>query len=268
MVMPGMSPPPTPGPGIAPPLVSPEPVSVSGSYGYDRTFFRRLYSLSKPYWVRKGCGGSWLTLVFLLSTVVAYSVCGAWITGLTKDQTNALVDRDPATFWRLLAVVALLTGMRYIIHSSDGRGQLPRFALAPVARPALPEPLLQPSGLLQARGRPDSEQRGPTHAGRAFAVLHHDVVVPATGLGNSGGCGRAAVPDTVDLAGTLLDRHDIRRGQIRSMVWIYNPVIEQNYKVVDAEGDLRASIRHVMTHAETVAVYGVKIPSVRSSSIT
>jgi len=37
-------------------------------------------------------------LVFLLGTVVAYSVCGAWITGLTKDQTNALLNRDPATF--------------------------------------------------------------------------------------------------------------------------------------------------------------------------
>ena len=47
-VMPGVSPPATPGPGIAPLPVSPEPVSVARTYGYDRTFFRRLYSLSKP----------------------------------------------------------------------------------------------------------------------------------------------------------------------------------------------------------------------------
>jgi putative ATP-binding cassette transporter len=44
------------------------------------------------------------------------------------------------------------------------------------------------------------------------------------------------------------------------LVWIYNPVIEQNYRVVDAEGDFRASIRHVMTHAETVALYGGESP--------
>jgi putative ATP-binding cassette transporter len=39
------------------------------------------------------------------------------------------------------------------------------------------------------------------------------------------------------------------------LVWIYNPVIEQNYRVTDAEGDFRAGIRHVMTNAETVALY-------------
>src|SRR5215468_7012906 len=98
-------------------LVSPEPVSVSRSLGYDRTFFRRLYWLSKPYWVRKGSTGSWLTLAFLLGSVVAYSACGAWITELTKDQTNALVNRDAATFWRLLAIVAGLTGLRYVIST-------------------------------------------------------------------------------------------------------------------------------------------------------
>ena len=43
-------------------------------------------------------------------------------------------------------------------------------------------------------------------------------------------------------------------------MWIYNPVIEQNYRVVDAEGDFRASIRHVMTNAETVALYGGEDP--------
>ncbi len=98
-------------------MVPPQRVTASRSYGFDRTFFRRLYWLSRPYWVRKGCEGSWLTLAFLLSTVVAYSVCGAWITALTKDQTNALVNRDPATFWRLLTIVALLTGMRYVIST-------------------------------------------------------------------------------------------------------------------------------------------------------
>jgi len=98
-------------------IVSPDPVSVSRTLRYDRTFFRRLYQLSRPYWVRKGSIGSWLALLFLLGTVVAYSVCGAWITELTKDQTNALVNRDISAFWHLLAVVAVLTGMRYVIST-------------------------------------------------------------------------------------------------------------------------------------------------------
>jgi putative ATP-binding cassette transporter len=47
------------------------------------------------------------------------------------------------------------------------------------------------------------------------------------------------------------------------LVWIHTPVIEQNYRVVDAEGDFRASIRHVMTNAETVALYGGEGPERR-----
>jgi ABC-type uncharacterized transport system fused permease/ATPase subunit len=77
----------------AAPLVGPEPISVSRTLRYDRTFFRRLYRLSRPYWVRKGSIGSWLTLLFLLGTVVAYSVCGAWITEVMADQTHALINR-------------------------------------------------------------------------------------------------------------------------------------------------------------------------------
>ena len=93
-------------------------MSVSRSYSYDRIFSQTsLPTVKTLLGPAKGCAGSWLTLVFLLSTVVAYSVCGAWITELTKDQTNALLNRDPATFWRLLAIVAALTGTRYLIST-------------------------------------------------------------------------------------------------------------------------------------------------------
>jgi putative ATP-binding cassette transporter len=234
---------------------------VSRSYGFDRTFFRRLYSLSKPYWVREGCVGSWLTLAFLLSTVVAYSVCGAWITALTKDQTNALVNRDPATFWRLLALAAALTGTRYFIstvqtivdncldlhwHQWLGQHFLGRY----FNRRAYYK-------LAVHRTVDNADQRMQEELSPFCTMMSS---IPRLGLGT-----------LVDAAVQLSLMLSISRELFWTvaifvvvkfvlLVWIYSPVIEQNYKVVDAEGDFRASIRHVMTHAETVAFYGGENP--------
>jgi putative ATP-binding cassette transporter len=246
----------SPAPGIA---ASPGPgkVAVTRSYGYDRIFFKRLYWLSKPYWVRKGSAGSWATLVLLLGTVIAYSVCGAWITGLTKDQTDALVSRDPATFWRLLGLVALLTGMRYLIstlqtvvdncldlHWHQWLGQ--HFLTRYFSRRAYYK-------ITVDRTVDNADQRMQEELSPFCSMMSS---LPRLGLGT-----------LVDAGVQLSLMLSISRELFWTvtifvlvkfvlLVWIYNPVIEQTYKVVDAEGDLRASIRHVMVHAETVALYG------------
>ena len=227
------------------------------SYGYDRVFFRRLYQLSKPYWVRKGGAGSWATLLFLLATVAAYSVCGAWITGLTRDQTNALVARDPATFWRLLGLVALLTGMRYLIstvqtvvdscldlHWHQWLGQ--HFLTRYFNRRAY-------YTITVSRSVDNADQRMQEELSPFCSMMSS---LPRQGLGT-------LVDAAVQLSLMLSISHELfwtvaafMVVKFALLVWIYNPVIEQTYKVVDAEGDFRASIRHVMLHAETVALYG------------
>ena len=242
-------------------IVSPDPVSLSRTLRYDRTFFRRLYQLSKPYWVRKGSIGSWLTLLFLLCTVVAYSVCGAWITELTKDQTNALVNRDISAFWHLLAVVAVLTGMRYVIstiqtavdncldlhwHQWLGEYFLSRY----FNRRAYYK-------ITVDRTVDNADQRMQEELSPFCTMMSS---FPRLGLGT-------LVDAAVQLSLMLSISQELFWTvttfvviKFVLLVWIYNPVIEQNYKVVDAEGDFRASIRHVMTNAETVALYGGEDP--------
>jgi len=241
--------------------VSSGPVSVSRSYQFDRTFFRRLYALSKPYWARKGSTGSWLTLSFLLGTVIAYSVCGAWITTLSKDQTNALVNRDPATFWRLLAIVAGLTGLRYVIstmqtivdncldlhwHQWLGQHFLKRYFHGRAYYRIAVDRIVD-----------NADQRMQEELSPFCTLM---TSIPRLGLGT-------LVDALVQLSLMLSISHALFWSvalfvvvKFALMVWIYNPVIEQNYRVVDAEGDFRASIRHVMTHAETVALYGGEHP--------
>jgi putative ATP-binding cassette transporter len=247
----------TSSPGPAPSIVKPERIAVSRSYGYDRVFLKRLYWLSKPYWVRNGCAGSWATLVFLLSTVVGYSICGAWITGLTKEQTNALVSRDPATFWRLLAVVAMLTGVRYLIstvqtavdncldlHWHQWLGQ--HFLTRYFNRRAYYK-------ITVDRTVDNADQRMQEELSPFCSMMSS---LPRLGVGT-------LVDAAVQLSLMLSISKELFWTvtvfvlvKFALLVWIYNPVIEQNYKVVDAEGDFRASIRHVMNHAETVAFYG------------
>jgi len=240
----------------AAPLVGPEPISVSRTLRYDRTFFRRLYRLSKPYWVRKGSIGSWLTLLFLFGTVVAYSVCGAWITGLTANQTNALVSRDIPAFWHLLGVIAFLTGMRYVIstiqtavencldlhwHQWLGEYFLSRY----FNRRAYYK-------ITVDRTVDNADQRMQEELSPFCTMMSS---FPRLGLGT-----------LVDSAVQLTLMLSISRELFWTvavfvvikfvvLVWIYTPVIEQNYRVTDAEGDFRAGIRHVMTNAETVALY-------------
>ena len=236
-------------------------IAVARSYRFDRTFFRRIYSLSKPYWVRKGSAGSWLSLAFLFGTVIAYSVCGAWITVLSKDQTNSLVNRDPATFWRLLAIVAALTGARYVIstvqtivdncldlhwHQWLGQYFLSRY----FSRRAYYK--IAVDRIVDNADQRMQEELSP------FCTLMSSI--PRLGLGT-------LVDATVQLSLMLSISHELFWTvtifvliKFVLMVFIYTPVIEQNYRVVDAEGDFRASIRHVMVHAETVALYGGEHP--------
>jgi putative ATP-binding cassette transporter len=236
-------------------------MSVSRTYRFDRIFLKRLYALSKPYWARKGCAGSWLTLVFLLGTVVAYCVCGAWITALTKDQTNALINHDSATFWRLLAIVAGLTALRYTIatvqtivdncldlhwHRWLGEYFLSRY----FNRRAYYK--LAVDRIVDNADQRMQEELSP------FCTMMSSI--PRLGLGT-------LVDAAVQLSLMLSISEQLFWTvtifvviKFVLLVWIYNPVIEQNYKVVDAEGDYRASIRHVMTHAETVALYGGEQP--------
>jgi len=235
--------------------------SVLRSYRYDRTYFRRLYSLSKPYWVRKGCAGSWLALAFLLGCVVAYSVCGAWITVLTKDQTNALVNRDPATFWRLLAVIAALTGLRYIIstvqtisdncldlhwHQWLGQHLLRRyFNRRTYYKLAVDRTVDNADQRMQEELSPFCTTMSSLP--RLFFGTLVDAAVQLSLM----------LSISQELFWTVAIFVVVK---FALSVWIYTPVIEQNYRVTDAEGDFRASIRHVMTHAETVAFYGGENP--------
>ena len=242
-------------------IVSPAPVSVSRTLHYDRTFFRRLYQLSKPYWARQGALGSWLALLFLLGTVVAYSACGAWITELTKDQTNALVNRDMPAFWHLLTIVAFLTGMRYVIstiqtavdncldlhwHQWLGEHFLSRY----FNRRAYYK-------IAVDRTVDNADQRMQEELSPFCTMMSS---FPRLGLGT-------LVDAAVQLSLMLSISHELFWTvaifvvvKFVLLVWIYNPVIAQNYRVVDAEGDFRASIRHVMTNAETVALYGGEDP--------
>lgn len=250
--------------GAATPIVSPDPVSVSRTLRYDRTFFRRLYQLSRPYWVRKGSIGSWLSLLFLLGTVVAYSVCGAWITELTKDQTNALVNRETSAFWHLLGSIAFLTAMRYVIstiqtvvdncldlhwHQWLGECFLSRYFNRRAYYKITVDTTVD-----------NADQRMQEELSPFCTMMSS---IPRLGLGT-----------LVDAAVQLTLMLSISRQLFWTvavfvlikfvlLVWIYTPVIEQNYRVVDAEGDFRASIRHVMTNAETVALYGGEGPERR-----
>jgi putative ATP-binding cassette transporter len=242
-------------------LVVPEPASVSRSYGYDKLFFSRIYRLSRPYWVRDGAWRSWLTLVVLLVTVAAYSVCGAWITWLTKDQTNALMAGNAVVFWRLLGVTASLTALRYGIstlqalvdghldlhwHQWLGQFLLSRyFDRRHYYKIAVDRSVDNPDQRLQEELSPFCTMMS-SFPRLAFGTLVDAAVQMSLLLSVSPQLFWAVAVFVVV--------------KFAALVWVYTPVTLQNYRVVETDADFRAGIRHVINHAETVAFYGGELP--------
>jgi putative ATP-binding cassette transporter len=241
--------------------VTAESAGITRSYNYDRLFFRRLYQLSKPYWVRDGAYKSWLTLLTLLATVAIYSVAGAWITWLTKDQTDALIAGNAARFWPLLGITAALTALRFGIsalqtlidgsldlhwHRWLGQHVLSRyFERRHYYKIATDSIVENPDQRIQ-------EELSP------FCAMMSSF--PRLGFGT---LVDAAVQMTVLLAISPLLFWAVAAFvaiKFVLLVWIYTPVTIQNYEVVEADADFRSGIRHVMAHAETVAFYGGETP--------
>ncbi len=81
--------------------VEEQPEATTRSYKLNALFFRRLYTLSAPYWCRREAWKAWAIMAMQLSSAAAFSLVGGYLSNLVADSTNALVAKQ-SIYWRIM----------------------------------------------------------------------------------------------------------------------------------------------------------------------
>jgi putative ATP-binding cassette transporter len=222
----------------------------------DRVFFRRLWSLCRPYWTRQGAWKSYALAGVILAAGLAATAAGGWVTLLTKDVTNALVAKQTASYWTFLLYSAalglaiFLGGMlaEYVegYVETDWRrwmtsrlvdeylGWRTYYAIT------LDGDIDNPDQRIQEEMKPVID---------AVTRVPNNILNSITNIGVQAGIlAMIAMPMLIATLGFCALNAIIT-------YFIYKPTIKQNWDSTVAEADLRFGLLHVRDHAETIAFY-------------
>jgi putative ATP-binding cassette transporter len=222
----------------------------------DRVFFRRLWSLCRPYWTRQGAWRSYVLVAVILLAGLAATAAGGSMTLLSRDLNNALVAKNETGYWTYwlyfsglgLAIFLgnMLAGYLEGWVEIDWRrwmtgrlideylGWRTYYAIT------LDGDIDNPDQRIQEEMKPviDAVTRLPNNLLNALTNIGVQVAILAM----------IAMPM---LIATLV------YCAINAVVTYYinKPTIRQNWDSTVAEADLRFGLLHVRDHAETIAFY-------------
>lgn len=226
------------------------------NYRLDGVFFRRIYTLAKPYWTRQGAWKSWVLLAYLVGMAGVYSALGAYFSFLTRDQTNALIAHHGDLYWRLLACVTAFAVFRALVFCSqayvDTKLNLHwrKWLTTHLIDDYLARRTYYEITLDQVIDNPDQRIQ--------------EEVAPFCQTMSS--LPRQVLTTVVDISVQAVILMSISKSLFFAVVGfavfktvvilrLWKPTIRQNYDITVAEADLRYGILHVRDHAETVAFY-------------
>lgn len=226
------------------------------SHKLDARFFKRTYTLAKPYWVRKGAWGSWTVLIILLIMAGVFSALGAYFSFLTRDQTNALVARRVQDFWYYLMLgtafmaVRFLSGMLQTYLSKRLHLHWRQWLTTELVDRYLDRRTYYEIAGDRVIDNPD--QRIAAEVEPFCSVITGIPFYLIT-----------MVSDISVQAGILMSVSKPLFAAVAvfaavktvAVLWLYKPTIKQHFDITVAEADLRYGILHVRDHAETIAFY-------------
>jgi putative ATP-binding cassette transporter len=222
----------------------------------DGVFFRRLWSLCRPYWMREGAWKSYGLMAGIILIGVASTAAGGMTTLLSKDVSNALVAKEQAVHWHLwLLLTALGVGIFLVGVLGDyleARLEIDwrRWMTSRLIDEYLGWRTYYAITLDGDIDNPDQriqEEMRP--------IINMATSIPQTLLNSS----MNILVQVAILASIAMPMLIATIGYcVLNAVVTYvinKPTIKQNWDTTVAEADLRFGLLHVRDHAETIAFY-------------
>jgi putative ATP-binding cassette transporter len=226
------------------------------NYRIGPLLFSRIWKLAKPYWTRPDAWKSWLVYAFLVISAPAFVVLFAINTDLTAKLTNAIVAKNQALTWSMLAALGAFSFAQaafYLVQNFvDSRLQLHwrRWLTRYLVDRYLAKRTYYDISLMEDLDNPDQriqEEIGPFVQ---MVASFPRTILQNFGLMFMGGFIIANI--TPSLFWFVLIYAIL---QTVSTFFVYLPTIKQQFEITVAEADLRYGILHVRDNAETVAFY-------------
>ncbi|OEC35381.1 putative ATP-binding cassette transporter [Pseudomonas cuatrocienegasensis] len=218
-------------------------------------FFRRLYRLCLPYWTRKDAWKSWLALALLLGSASGFAVLGGYLSQLTADTTNALVDKDQV-YWRLMiwmSFVGLLISGATLTTSLISTKLLLHWREWMTAK-LMDDYLdkrtyyeIQKNDLLDNPDQRIQEEVAPFC--QTMMGIPQYIFSSLTMLGVQAG---VLMSISMSMFWAV-----IIYSVVNTLItlWLYHPLIKQYWNSTMANAELRSSLMHLRNNAENIAFY-------------
>jgi len=224
---------------------------------FNGRFFGRLKRLCVPYWTRRGAWTSWLMLAAVLVLSLLMSAAYGWFGYFVKDYTEALVNRNFEPFWPLflkstaISVVGmffLFTANRYLMNLLMLSWR--QWLTSDIVSHYLKRRTYFEIASEQSIDNVDQRIQGEVEPFVRTVVTQPQLVMEAV-MGLSI---QAAILYTI---APMLIWVTIGYGAltILTTLWLYPPLIRQQFNITVAEADLRYGLLHIRDHAEIVAFY-------------
>lgn len=235
--------------------VDEQPEAATRSYKLNALFFRRLYTLSAPYWCRREAWKAWAIMAMLLSSAAAFSLVGGYMSNLVADSTNALVAKQ-SIYWRIMiwmTFVGLMQTLAMQVTSwfsawllLDWRKWMTRHLLhAYMQNRTYYE--IEKDGFID---NPDQRLQEEVPS-----VCQTVIGIPQFILSS---LMTIAVQASiiVQVSPGMFWAVLIYAG-LNTLVsmWLYNPTIKQNWDLTVANARMRSKLMHLRDNAETIAFY-------------